>query len=177
MKTLIAYFARITALALFVFCLSLPAQDDDPAARGPQPGMEPQETVAAMLLALKKDSPLGIAQLYQFSSPGNREHTGNLEQFTAMILSGFPEMLGHKAARHAPPLIDGDRAMIPVQLISEDDELYEYVFIMSRQQLPDCQDCWMCDAVVPPDALAPDGSGPEGPGGDTVVPESGDNQA
>lgn len=133
-------------------------QAEDAATRGPQPDLEPPQVVEAMLLALKKNTPEGIAELYRFSSPGNRQQTGNLEQFTRMIVEGFPDMLGHEAARMAPPLIDGDRAMVPVQLISEDATLYEYMFILSRQAIPECQGCWMADAVVPPEALAPEGA-------------------
>lgn len=164
---------RALAATFFLLLLGLPAQAQDAAERGPQPDLEPQEAVAAMLLALQKDSPEGVAQLYEFSSPRNREQTGPLERFTLMILTGFPEMLGHKAARHAPPLVDGDRAMIPVQVISTEDELSEYVFIMSRQHLPDCMGCWMCDAVVPPEALGPDGPF-GGPGDDTEPPPGAD---
>lgn len=138
-------------------------QAQDAAARGPQPDMEPPQVVEAMLLALKKGTPEGVAELYQFSSPGNRAQTGDVQQFTQMIVQGFPDMLGHQAARMAPPLIDGDRAMVPVQLVGSDSEMYEYMFILSRQNIPECQGCWMADAVVPPEALAPEGGVPGDP--------------
>lgn len=133
------------------------AHAQDAASRGPSPDLEPVQVVEAMLLALKKNTEQGIAELYRFSSPGNRERTGPLERFSVMIREGFPDMLGHKAARAAPPLIDGDRAMVPVELVGSDEQLHRYIFIFSRQNLPDCQGCWMADAVAPPEALVPEG--------------------
>lgn len=125
----------------------------------PHPDLEPVQVVEAMLFALKKNTDAGITELYRFSSPKNREVTGTLEQFAAMIREGFPDMLGHKAARAAPPLIDGERAMVPVELIGSDDALHRYIFLFSRQSIPECRGCWMADAVFSPDDLGP-GEGP-----------------
>ena len=154
---------RLLLAAVFLLGTSSARAAEDAASRGPQPDMEPPQVVEAMMLALQKNTPEGIAELYRFSSPRNREQTGSLERFTRMIVEAFPDMLGHQAARMAPPLIDGDRAMIPVQLIATDNQVYEYVFLLSRQNgLAECEGCWMCDAVVPPEALTPDGAGPGG---------------
>ena len=154
---------KYLAVLLASLTLSAPLLAQDAAELGPKPDMEPHQTVEAMLLALQKNSDDGIAQLYQFSSPGNRAQTGPLERFAVMIRQGFPDMLGHQAARMAPPLIDGDRAMVPVELVSQQEELSRYIFILSRQSLPECDGCWMADAVVPPEALDPEGGfgGPE----------------
>ncbi len=159
MTTLQKYLAVLFAS----LALSTPLMAQDAAELGPRPDMAPQQTVEAMLRALQKNSDEGIAQLYRFSSPGNRAKTGPLERFAMMIRQGFPDLLGHKAARMAPPLIDGDRAMVPVELMSRQQELSRYIFILSRQKVPECDGCWMADAVVPPEALDPEGPfvGPE----------------
>lgn len=158
---------RHTLLALALVVVGASASAQDAASRGPQPDLEPVQVVEAMLLALKKNTDQGIAELYRFSSPNNRERTGPLESFRAMIREGFPDMLGHKAARAAPPLVDGDRAMVPVEIVGSDEQLHRYIFIFSRQNIPECKGCWMADAVAPPEALMPDGAGemePEAPG-------------
>ena len=136
------------------------------AAGGPNPQMEPPQVVEAMLAALKKNTSQGIAELYKFSSPGNRERTGPVESFSKIIREGFPDMLGHRAARVAPPLIDGDRAMLPVEIQGSDNELHRYVFMLSRQSIPECNGCWMADAVFSPEQGDP--NAPEGPGGEEM---------
>lgn len=157
---------RFHWLALILALTSPLTLAQDAATRGPQPDLEPVQVVEAMLLALKKNTDQGIAELYRFSSPGNRERTGSLQEFSAMIRESFSDMLGHQAARAAPPLVDGDRAMVPVEIIGSDEQLHRYIFIFSRQNIPECPGCWMADAVAPPEALMPDRPGemePEAP--------------
>ena len=142
---------RLRVLFGLTFLLSLllgVARAEDLAARGPSPELDPPQVVQAMLAALKKNSDQGIAELYKFSSPGNREKTGPLASFREMIREGFPDMLGHREARTGPPLIDGDRAMLPVELVGSDAQVHRYVFLLSRQEGGECEGCWMADAVV-----------------------------
>lgn len=133
--------------ALLLAALGM-ARAEDPAARGPHPELDPPQVVQAMLAALKKNTDQGIAELYKFSSPGNREKTGPLASFREMIREGFPDMLGHREARTGPPLIDGDRAMLPVELVGSDAQVHRYIFLLSRQDGGECNGCWMADAVV-----------------------------
>lgn len=145
-------FRPLTLVAALLAALLLPAvYAQDPAARGPRPELDPPQVVEAMLAALKKNSDEGIAELFEFSSPGNRANTGPLEQFRVLIREGFPDMLGHQAARSGAPLIDGDRAMMPVEIIGSDNLTHRYVFLLSRQNLPECAGCWMADAVLSAD--------------------------
>jgi hypothetical protein len=142
-------FAFLLLLPLLLFAFQAgAARAQDPAARGPHPELDPPQVVQAMLAALKKNTDQGIAELYRFSSPGNRQKTGPLESFRSMIREGFPDMLGHREARTGPPLIDGDRAMMPVELVGSDAQLHRYIFLLSRQEGGDCAGCWMADAVV-----------------------------
>ncbi|MGQ0531021.1 MAG: DUF4864 domain-containing protein [Panacagrimonas sp.] len=142
----------VTVMLMAVFTAQIRAQ---PAAVSPSPELEPQQVVEAMLQALRKNSDQGIAELYRFSSPKNREVTGSLEQFTVMIREGFPDMLGHRSARQGPPLLDGDRAMIPIELETQDAQQVRYIVLLSRQALPECSGCWMTDAVFNPDLEDP----------------------
>ena len=158
--------ALFSAMALSLSAAAAPAPDA--AARGPQPDLEPPQVVEAMLMALKKGDDQGIAELYNFSSPKNREKTGPLASFRGMIRDYFPDLLGHRAARAGAPLIDGDRAMMPVEIMGSDDEPHRYVFLLSRQDVPECKGCWMADAVFSPDGQE------QGPGpGPEATPEYG----
>lgn len=140
--------ARVWILFLLLAVSLGVARAEDPAARGPHPELDPPQVVQAMLAALKKNSDQGIAELYEFSSPGNREKTGPLASFREMIREGFPDMLGHREARTGPPLIDGDRAMLPVEMVGSDAQVHRYIFLLSRQDGGECNGCWMADAVV-----------------------------
>jgi hypothetical protein len=155
---------RLRVLFGLTFLLSLmlgAARAEDLAARGPQPGLDPPQVVEAMLAALKKNNDQGIAELYKFSSPGNREKTGPLSNFRSMIREGFPDLLGYREARVGPPLIDGDRAMLPVEVVGSDAQTHRYIFLMSRQDGGDCKGCWMADAVVNSDDDTGDDEKPE----------------
>lgn len=159
-----SYFhALLSALLLAAFVGVSPAQDA--AGKGPRPDLDPPQVVEAMLLALKKNTDQGIAELYKFSSPKNREKTGPLSSFGGMIREGFPDLLGHRAARAGVPLIDGDRAMMPVEVVGSDDQPHRYVFLLSKQSVPGCAGCWMADAVFSPD------QGQEGPEGGPEIPQ------
>lgn len=140
--------ARVWILFLLLAVSLGAARAEDPAARGPHPELDPPQVVQAMLAALKKNSDQGIAELYKFSSPGNREKTGPLASFREMIREGFPDMLGYREARTGPPLIDGDRAMLPVEMVGSDAQVHRYIFLLSRQDGGECNGCWMADAVV-----------------------------
>lgn len=146
------------ALLVLVLIGAAPARAQDPAA-GPNPTLDPPQVVEAMLAALKKNTDQGLAELFRFSSPGNRAQTGPFENFRTIIREGFPDMLGHRSARMAPALIDGDRAMLPVEVIGSDDALHRYVFLLSRQAIPECDGCWMADAVFSPEATEPGAEG------------------
>ena len=160
-----ALLVLLSGLMLAAAVAAAPVQDA--AAKGPRPDLDPPQVVEAMLMALKKNSDQGIAELYRFSSPKNREKTGPLSSFGGMIREGFPDLLGHRAARATVPLIDGERAMVPVEVVGSDDQPHRYVFLLSRQDIPGCAGCWMADAVFSPDQMeegAPDG-GPGAPQG------------
>lgn len=153
----------LSGLLLAASVAAVAAQDT--AGKGPRPELDPPQVVEAMLMALRKNTDQGIAELYKFSSPKNREKTGPLSSFGGMIREGFPDLLGHRAARAGVPLIDGDRAMMPVEVIGSDDQPHRYVFLLSKQSVPECAGCWMADAVFSPDGEE------EGPEGGPEVPQ------
>ncbi|MGQ0622716.1 MAG: DUF4864 domain-containing protein [Panacagrimonas sp.] len=148
-KTMIT---RIRTAVLMTLLVGMQATAQPVPAVGPNPALDPPQVVEAMLAAVKKNTEQGIAELFRFSSPRNREQSGPYERFSVMIREGFPDMLGHRSARMAPALIDGDRAMLPVEIVGSDNQTHRYVFLLSRQPGPECEGCWMADAVFNPEA-------------------------
>lgn len=146
-------FRFIALLSGLLLVLTAHAAPPSGAIPGPAPDLDPPQVVQAMLMALKKGNDQGIAELYKFSSPKNREQTGPLASFRDIIREGFPDLLGHRAARPGVPLIDGERAMMPVEVIGSDDQPHRYVFLLSKQSAPECKGCWMADAVFSPDQM------------------------
>lgn len=127
----------------------------------PSPALDPADVVRAQLEALKADSDAGIAVVFRFASPTNRSQTGPLERFTQMLRAGYPELLGHRAAKLSPTVIEGDQAFQGVELTARDGSSHRYVFLLSRQSAVPFQDCWMTDSVLNPDQQAPRKAAPE----------------
>jgi hypothetical protein len=137
---------RCTFAALL--CLLASSAWAAPPSSGPNADFDPAQTVDAMLAAMKKNSDSGIAELFRFSSPRNAQAIGPLPRFTQMMRENFGDLLGHRAARQLPALVDGPRAKIAVEVQSSDGSLHHYGFLLSRQDGMPCDGCWMADAVV-----------------------------
>ncbi len=127
----------------------------------PSPGLTPAAVVRIQVEAMKRnDVPrrdAGIAVAFRFASPGNRQATGPLPRFAAMIRTGYPDLLGFQRAEYGEPQVTGDRAVQAVTLVQHDGRRVTYGFALSRQAGGTCGGCWMTDAVVerpePPSGL------------------------
>jgi hypothetical protein len=124
----------------------------------PDPKLDPAAVVRIQLKAMAhNDRPrpdAGLAIVYGFASPVNREQTGPLEHFSAMVHTGYGQLLNHRSARLSHTIIDGDQALQGVELVDQHGVTVRFVFILSRQSEPPYAGCWMTDGVVPqpPDA-------------------------
>jgi hypothetical protein len=145
-----------------LLCIASASAFAAPPPAGPNPDLDPAQTVDAMLAAMKKNTDAGIAELFRFSSPRNAEVTGPLSRFTQMIRENFTDLLGHRAARQLPAFVDGPRAKIAVEVQSSDGQVHHYGFLLTRQDAPACDGCWMADAVVNLDETPGDDGGGEG---------------
>ncbi len=129
-----------------------------PSLPSPSPQLGPREVVQLQLAALQAvDSPskdAGFATVFRFSSPENRAQTGPLPRFSKMIREGFGEMINHKKAVLLPVIQEAGKALQPVELTSLGGQTYRYVFVLRKQDLEDCQGCWLTDGVIPQDAGA-----------------------
>lgn len=149
---------RLVTLFCALICpLSALAQSAPPAQ--PSPELSPGAAVRIQLEALRhNDTPepdAGIKVLFRFASPDNRAQTGPLPRFSEMIRNGYPEMLNHREVRLPPPLIQGDEAIQPVEVVARNGAAYRYLFILSRQSEPPYAGCWMTDSVLADPDLAP----------------------
>ena len=123
-----------------------------PMAAAPTPELEPADVVRIQVEALRNNSPQdeGIELTYRFASPANKEVTGPLVRFTAMVhASPYDRLLNHQRASYQPLAIAGDTAY---QLVSITDALGEeitYRWVLVRVSEGPYKDCWMTDAVFP----------------------------
>lgn len=119
---------------------------DDPS---PSPELSPEQVVRIQLQALRgnDESDRGIAICFRFASPANKANTGPLSRFARMIKDGgYRLMLEYRHIDYEPVQIADDVARQRVTLIGSTTSI-TYVFYLSKQSQPDCDGCWMTDAV------------------------------
>lgn len=124
----------------------------------PAPALEPEEVTRIQLEALQTNSPEneGIALTYRFASPDNRKVTGPLPRFVAMVRSPpYDRLLNHRHVEFGPVGIVDKRAYQPIMVTDADGGQARYLWILSRQDSGEFQDCWMTDAVISPDETVP----------------------
>lgn len=140
---------RLTLL-LLAACACVASADPVRQAK-PDPALSPAAVVQLQLAALANvDRPTrdaGLATVFGFASPGNRDLTGPLKRFAAMIRNGYPEMLNHRSTTLTPLVMDGEIALQGVELIDREGRLHRYVFQLSKQTEGEFKDCWMTDSV------------------------------
>lgn len=117
----------------------------------PSPSLQPNEVVSLQLkgLAIEPEGG-GIEQCFALASPGNKEITGPIERFTAMIHKApYDVLLFHHLVLVGKPTIEGDSANVVVTLLDAQDRIYIFQFVLSRQHGNNYENCWMTDAVFP----------------------------
>ncbi len=139
--------AAVLALALLAPLAH--AQADAPA---PSADLTPAEVVRIQVEALRaNDSPApgaGIATVFRFASPGNRQATGPLPRFARMIRTGYPALLGFARAEVGEARVRDGRAVVPVTVVLRDGRRVTYGFALSRQAGGTCDGCWLTDGVA-----------------------------
>ncbi len=128
----------------------------------PDPSLGPDRVVQIQVDALRAvDKPArdaGIATTFRFASPGNREATGPLARFTAIVKAPeYRPLLGHRIAGYDPIAIEGDAAAQRVRVIAADGRAYDYEFRLSKDPR---SACWFTDGVIPLNRPAPKPAGP-----------------
>ena len=146
-------FARTLQLLLGAALLPLATAAFAASTPHPDPGLDPASVVRIQLKAMEhndRPSPdAGLAVVFSFASPGNREQTGPLAHFSAMIHASYGQLLNHRSARLNKTVVQGDQALQGVELVDQKGETARFVFVLSRQSEPPYAGCWMTDGVLP----------------------------
>jgi hypothetical protein len=132
-----------------------------PTAHGgdaqPSPAYGPDEVIRLQLEALAaNDDPhvnAGIEVAFRFASPANKQVTGPLARFIAMVHNAlYRPLLDHRAVRYGTLRVEDDHAVQTVIVTAREGDVVAYVFMLSRQQGGSCDGCWMTDSVLRLDA-------------------------
>jgi len=147
-------FARTLQLLLGAALLPLAAATSAAATpRHPDPRLDPAAVVRIQLEALahndKPSADAGLGVVFSFASPGNREHTGPLEHFVAMIHATYGQLLNYRSAHLSKLVMQDDQALQGVELVDRKGQTARFVFVLSRQTEPPYAGCWMTDGVLP----------------------------
>eukprot|EP01100_Stratorugosa_tubuloviscum_P002220 TRINITY_DN1506_c0_g1_i1.p1 TRINITY_DN1506_c0_g1~~TRINITY_DN1506_c0_g1_i1.p1 ORF type:complete len:127 (-),score=62.34 TRINITY_DN1506_c0_g1_i1:213-593(-) len=118
--------------------------------RQPSPSLRPEQVIEIQLGALKNnDTPTpnsGIAQTFEFASPGNKAYTGPLTRFIQMLNNpAYIQLLNFKRSRFEPASSTGETWQITIT--TQDDSTCVYLWGLSKQTLPPYENCWMTDSV------------------------------
>ena len=122
----------------------------DPA---PEPGLGPDAVIGIMLRALQhNDDPVtdhGISVTFAFTSPENRDVTGPIDRFRALVKSSaYRAMIGHAKADRGPVKVIAEHARERVEITGAHGERATYLFLLSRQETGTYKGCWMADGVL-----------------------------
>ncbi|MDZ4658681.1 MAG: DUF4864 domain-containing protein [Bythopirellula sp.] len=117
----------------------------------PQADFAPEKVVALQLAGLADgEKSGGIQQCFVFASPGNKEMTGPLSRFAAMVQQPPYDALVHRQlVLIGKPIIEDGVATVMVTVLDSHDEIRVFQFVLSKQQGEAVENCWMTDAVYP----------------------------
>lgn len=114
----------------------------------PSPALSVTEVVQIQLDGLSNTNQAeGILQCMTFASPGNRTVTGPLARFGRMVRSEEFSPLEHPdRVIIGKPMFENEIARILVSVVA-DRQLRSYIWLLSQQDEPPYENCWMTDSV------------------------------
>lgn len=149
--------AKVAATVGLGFWLLTAAQwvqaDDENCTITPSIEIAPETVVRTVIEALRsnREDNLGIATVYCFASPGNKQMTGPLEKFTSMIRNGYSNMLNHRDSEFETIEVREEVALQPVWLTTTGGDVVGYLFRLGKQSAGKYAGMWMTEAVYPID--------------------------
>ena len=146
---MITYTIRSLFAVLLLFtALSIKAEEPE-CNIALTPDTPPDTVVRTVIEALRSNAEGddGIATVYCFASPGNRQMTGPIERFTGMIKRGYGDMLNHASSDFDAIEIRDNVAMQPVWLTTAKGNVVGYLFRMGKQSSGKYEGIWMTEAV------------------------------
>ncbi|MFT5656234.1 MAG: hypothetical protein ACI9XU_001961 [Arenicella sp.] len=137
---------------------------EDPILPRPSAELQPGDVVQIVIDALSNnDYPFpdaGIETTFNFASPSNKVQTGPLQKFTQLLKGPvFNQMINHRDSTLSDLILDENKALRLVQIISENNKTLYFAFRLGLQQKGDYAGMWLTEAVWPL----------EGPNGDVLA--------
>jgi hypothetical protein len=117
----------------------------------PSPQLSPSEVVEIQLAGLADPNPSrGIQQCFEFASPSNRQSTGPLTRFAAMLRRPpYAVLMRRQMLLVGESFVESKTASVVVTLLDESEGLHVFQFLLAKQHGGDLENCWMTDAVFP----------------------------
>ena len=124
----------------------------------PEAPLTPDFVVRATLDALhQNDLPYhnaGIETFYLTVSPTQKATIGPLPQFMDLLSRpAYTNLINHEEAALGTLVVKGNQAQQPVLVVTDDNNLEGFLFILSRQQDGPFKDAWMTESVIPMNIL------------------------
>ena len=127
----------------------------------PSSDLTPEQVIHIVIDALKNNDPRkdddGIATVFEFASPGNKQMTGPIQRFTRMIKGGFADMLNHVDSEFGDIDVKDNIALQAVWLTAPSGKQTGYVFQLGKQSGGEYDGMWMTDSVWPIGTREPEG--------------------
>jgi Domain of unknown function (DUF4864) len=120
----------------------------------PRPELSPEQVVQYQVTVLQHNdepkSDTGIERAFRFASPSNKQATGPLEKFVQIVKSpAYSPMLNSISSSIVGSEVNDNQAKIAVKIVATDGRQLTYVFLLSKQNEGEFNNCWMTDSVAP----------------------------
>jgi len=144
---------RTVATLTLLLAGTLPTFAGEPPAPGPD--LSPRRVVEIQLTALQNnDEPgpnAGIARAWQFAHPDNRETTGPLSRFSAMIQSPpYRFLIDHRAHTIRAARVGERRAAFEVTVTAKSGKVVAYLWRLEKLVEGPLAGTWLTVGVSPP---------------------------
>ena len=140
------------------FVMTASAEEDNPNLIMPDPGIEPAEVVAIQMMALQNndrvEDDLGILHTSTIAHPDNKAVTGPYRRFAGMIKTPtYAPMINHLNHRILDQQQDNGQVEFLVEMESQDNQLYRFVWVVKQVMGGSLDKCWMTSAVSAPQPM------------------------
>ncbi len=151
------YLSRVRKVFfLFLLLNALPSCRHEVIRTSDQPrqDLSPVEVVVSQLVALQtNDQPVtdhGITVAFAFASPQNKNNTGPITRFKAMLQSDpYKPLIDHQEYKVSKHFIEKDKAQFFVEIISKEGKTLHYLFDLLLVDETPYQGFWMTASVIP----------------------------
>lgn len=144
---------RSVIIPLTFFCLFAPAVLAEDAIK-PSPDIEPKEVVRIQLDGLQRDDAVGMAIVWAFAHPNNKQATGPFPRFVQMLhRAPYDILFGHQTSQIKELSRNEEQAAYEVTITGKDGEVFICRWVVGRVQSGEEKGSWMTTAVSAPEAI------------------------